>query len=103
MHHKKETENLYVKLDNYLGLTKKASFEQLQEIFNAIQQNYRSALNDFYTEAQNASIESIDITTVINFNRELFTSNKALLMAIKEIDLDEKQAENFNEIPIYKT
>lgn len=103
MHHKKETENLYIKLDNYLGLTKKASFEQLQEIFNAIQQNYSSALNDFYTEAQNASIESIDITTVINFNRELFTSNKALLMAIKEIDLDEKQAENFNEIPIYKT
>ena len=103
MHHKKETESLYIKLHNYLGLTKKASFEQLQELFNSIQKNYSSALNNFYTEAQNASIESIDITTVINFNRELFTSNKAMLMAIKEIDLDEKQAENFNEIPIYKT
>ncbi|TDD74700.1 Na/Pi cotransporter family protein [Flavobacterium caseinilyticum] len=103
MHHKKEIENLYIKLDNYLGLNKKANFEQLQEIFDAIQQNYSSALNNFYTEAQNAAIENIDITTVINFNRELFTSNKALLMAIKEIDLDEKQAENFNEIPIYKT
>ena len=103
MHHKKETESLYIKLHNYLGLTKKASFEQLQELFNSIEKNYSSALNNFYTEAQNASIESIDITTVINFNRELFTSNKAMLMAIKEIDLDEKQAENFNEIPIYKT
>ena len=103
MHHKKETESLYIKLHNYLGLTKKAKFEQLQELFNSIQKNYSSALNNFYTEAQNASIESIDITTVINFNRELFTSNKAMLMAIKEIDLDEKQAENFNEIPIYKT
>ena len=103
MHHKKETESLYIKLHNYLGLTKKAKFEQLQELFNSIQKNYSSALNNFYTEAQNASIESIDITTVINFNRELFTSNKAMLMAIKEIDLDEKQADNFNEIPIYKT
>lgn len=103
MHHKKETENLYLQLDAYLGLSKKADFEDLQKIFDSIQKNYSMALNNFYTEAQNALIENIDITTVINFNRELFTSNKAMLMAIKEIVLDEKQAENFNEIPIYKT
>jgi phosphate:Na+ symporter len=28
-------------------------------------------------------LEKIDITTVINFNRELFTSNKAMLMTVK--------------------
>ena len=103
MHHKKEIENLYLQLNAILLQDKKTNFEELQNIFNTIQSNYSSALNNFYTEVQKTAIEDIDITTVINFNRELFTSNKAILMAIKEIVLDEKLANDFNEIPIYKT
>lgn len=103
LHHKNETENLYLKLNTLLNKEKPASFEELESLFDTIQKNYTTALNTFYTEAQVASIENIDITTVINFNRELFTSNKAMLMAIKDILLDEKQAGNFNEIPTYKT
>jgi phosphate:Na+ symporter len=103
IHHKKETENLYLELNAFLTQDKTASFEELQHLFDSIQNNYSTALNTFYTEAVNAPIEKIDITTVINFNRELFTSNKAMLMAIKEILLEEKQAEYFNEISIYKT
>ena len=90
-------------MNAFLIQDKKASFEELQHLFDSIQNNYSTALNNFYTEAVNAPIEKIDITTVINFNRELFTSNKAMLMALKEIILEEKQAEYFNEIPIYKT
>lgn len=103
IHHKKDTENLYHQLNVLLTQGKKESFEELRCIFDAIQNNYSSALNNFYTEAQHAPIEDIDITTVINFNRELFTSNKAMLMAVKDILLEEKQAENFNGIPVYKT
>ncbi|MBP6180584.1 Na/Pi symporter [Flavobacterium sp.] len=103
IHHKKETENLYLQLNAFLSEDKKASFEELQHLFDSIQNNYSTALNTFYTEAVTAPIEKIDITTVINFNRELFTSNKAMLMAVKEILLEEKEAEYFNEIPIYKT
>ncbi|MFV5701047.1 Na/Pi cotransporter family protein [Flavobacterium sp. XS2P12] len=103
LHHKNETENLYLKLNTLLKKEKPVSFEELVSLFDTIQKNYTTALNAFYTEAQLATIENIDITTVINFNRELFTSNKAMLMAVKDILLDEKQAENFNEIPTYKT
>jgi phosphate:Na+ symporter len=103
IHHKKETENLYLQLNAFLCDEKKASFAELQTIFDSIQNNYSTALNDFYSEAQQAPIENLDITTIINFNRELFTSNKAMLMAVKEMILDEKQAEFFNEIPKYKT
>ncbi|MDI6033567.1 Na/Pi symporter [Flavobacterium sp. LB2P84] len=103
LHHKKETEELYLKLNMFLNTEKSSDFEELRIQFDTIQKNYTTALNTFYTEAQLAPIEDIDITTVINFNRELFTSNKAMLMAVKDILLDEKQAQNFNEIPIYKT
>lgn len=102
-HNKQETQDLYQEFHNLITAEVPANFENLQGFFNTIQENYSSALNDFYAEAQNTSLEKIDITTVINFNRELFTSNKAMLMAIKDYLLKEKQAQEINEIPIYKT
>ncbi len=102
-HHQKETENLYRQLNVLMMQEKKAGFEELQQIFESIQDNYSSALNNFYKEAQHAAIEDIDITIAINFNRELFTSNKAMLMAVKDFLLEEKDAQDFNEIPVYKT
>lgn len=103
IHHKKETAELYRKLSALLWQEKKVSFENLQDIFNEIQENYSSALHDFYKEARDAPIEDLDITTALNFNRELFTSNKAMLMAVKDYLLEEKEAEDFNEVPVYKT
>ena len=103
LYHKKETEKLYQELNAFISKEKEASFENLQAVFDTIQNNYTAVLNDFYTNAQNTAIEDIDITTIINFNRELFTSNKAILMAVKGSLLDEKQATEFNEIPVYRT
>jgi phosphate:Na+ symporter len=103
LYHKKETEKLYQELNAFISKDKEASFENLQAVFDTIQNNYTAVLNDFYTNAQNTAIEDIDITTIINFNRELFTSNKAILMAVKDSLLDEKQATEFNEIPVYRT
>jgi len=100
---KAETEELYRQLYALMEQEKKSDFEKLQSIFATIQENYSSALNDFYKEAQDAPIEDIDLTTALNFNRELFTSNKAMLIAVKDFLLEEKEAEDFNEIPVYKT
>lgn len=103
VHHKDETEKLYLKLIDLIANEKKENFKQLQDIYDTIQNNYSSALNDFYTNAQQAAIDNNDITTAINFNRELFTSHKAMLIAIKDFVLEEKEAEDFNEVPVYRT
>lgn len=103
IHHQKETEALYQQLNVLINHPEKVSFDKLQNIFSALQSNFSAALNNFYQEASNAVIEDIDITTILNFNRELFTSNKAILMAVKDFLLHEKQAEDFNEILVYKT
>ena len=102
-HHKKETESLYQQLNAQMEDKIKPDFKKLQNIFTVIQDNYSLSLNNFYKEAQNAPIENLDITTALNFNRELFTSNKAMLMAVKDFILKEKEANDFNEIPVYKT
>lgn len=100
---KAETEELYQQLNTLMELETKPDFEKLQSIFTTIQDNYSSALNDFYKEAQDGNIEDLDITTVINFNRELFTSHKAIFISIKDFLLEENEAQSFNEIPVYKT
>ena len=100
---KKITDDLYHTLNILLTKEKNASFGKLHTVFNDIQDNYSAALNSFYKEAQISAIEDLDFTTVINFNRELFTSNKAMLMAVKDFLLEEKKALEFNDLVIYQT
>jgi phosphate:Na+ symporter len=100
---KAEMEELYQQLNAFLEHETKPDFEKLQSVFFSIQDNYSRALNNFYKDAQNCNIEDMDITTVINFNRGLFSSHKAILISVKDFLLEEKEAEGFNEIPVYKT
>jgi phosphate:Na+ symporter len=100
---KKITDDLYHTLNILVTNEKNVSFGKLHTVFNDIQDNYSAALNSFYKEAQISAIEDLDFTTVINFNRELFTSNKAMLMAVKDFLLEEKKALEFNDLVIYKT
>lgn len=102
-HQKAQTEELYRQLSALLNQETGARFEALQSIFAGIQENYSFTLNNFYKEAQDAPIEDLDITTALNFNRELFTSNKAMLIAVKDLVMEEKEAQDFNEIPVYRT
>jgi phosphate:Na+ symporter len=102
IHNKQETEALYRQFNALMTEEKPANFENLQHIFNTIEENYSSALNTFYSEAQDAPLEKIDITTVINFNRELFTSNKAMLMTVKAFLLKEEETQEFHEVPLHK-
>lgn len=103
LHQKTTTQHLYDELSTLLIADLPPKFSELQQIFNRIQDSYSQALTNFYKEAQVIKIEDLDITTVINFNRELFTSNKAIFMAIKDYLLQETEAEKFNQIPVYKT
>jgi phosphate:Na+ symporter len=64
-------------------------FENLQD-FNIIEQLYFSTQQFLYRSTK-CSFRKIDITTVINFNRELFTSNKAMLMSVKNFLLKENK------------
>ena len=78
-------------------------FQSLQQLFNQVEKNFSKKLNEFYKAAKSVTLNELDITTIINFNRELFTSHKAMIMAIKDFSLDTRQAKEFNDIPEYKT
>jgi phosphate:Na+ symporter len=100
---KEETKTLYGNLYSILQQEKAVTFDALQLLFNQVTASYSLALSSFYKEAQQSPIEDIDMTIALNFNRELFTANKAMLMAIKDFSLSELDAARFNELTTYKT
>ncbi len=99
---KKQTVDLYLRLNKVLNESK-APFDELQQLFTEVQNNFNALLAQFYAEAKKTELPETDITTIINLNRELFTSNKAIIIAVKDYLLEEKQAEEFNDIPVYMT
>jgi len=102
-HHQKHTASLYFHLYRYITSQEKADFAKLKQLFDEVETDYMAALNEFYLEARQVPIENMDITIILNFNRELFTSNKAMLIAVKDLLLPELEAEAFNEVPVYRT
>jgi phosphate:Na+ symporter len=100
---KEETIELYHYLYDLLKNKRLADYNELKQVFNKAETNFMKALTEFYAEAKQAQLNEIDLTTFINFNRELFTANKALIMAAKEQVLDSEHALIFNEVPVYKT
>lgn len=101
--HKTETEELYTELNTLFNQENTSSYEKLKHILDQINNNYSLGLKQFYQDAEQNTIEDLDLTTAINFNRELFASNKALLMALKDFLLEEKQSRDFNETLVYIT
>lgn len=97
---KTQTENLYKLLNTLIEKPKKTISATLLTAFTDIQNNYISTLNNFYKEALSSPLESIDTTIVINFNRELFSSNNAMIIAVKNLLLDENELEIFNDVPV---
>lgn len=101
LQHKSEMENLYRRLRQLLARPKSARCEDFQNMFNEMYWQHNSALNAFYDAAGASLLQDTDMATAINFNREVFSANKAMLLAVKDLVLEDSQAERFNEMLVY--
>jgi phosphate:Na+ symporter len=101
--HQHETEILYKELNQLMILQPIDAYEQLSNLYKLVLANFSTSLAEFYEQLEHNFLEDIDLTLVINFNRELFTSNKAILIAVKDFLLQDKEAIKFNQILVYRT
>jgi phosphate:Na+ symporter len=44
-------------------------------------------------------VNETEITTMLNFNREIFTGFKSLVFAVKDFLLDKEQSKQFDDLP----
>jgi len=72
-------------------------FEQVVAHYNELQKGYTENLSKLYRDV--ASLNEIEISTLINFNRELYSSFKAIMWAVKDYLLTKEQAIYFSELP----
>ncbi|MBK7690114.1 MAG: Na/Pi cotransporter family protein [Bacteroidetes bacterium] len=94
---KSQTSILYTKLFTLMQEKGDIDHLQLMKVYHTIYDAYTGLLNTFYKEAQAQPISDIDMTVLINFNRELYGSNISLLVAVKDFILNETEAGLFNE------
>lgn len=76
-----------------------SAFEQMVNVYTTVQKGYTDELNSLYKEGMDYNLSDVEISTLINFNRELYNSYKAIVWAIKDYVLDKEQAKYFGELP----
>jgi phosphate:Na+ symporter len=88
--------NLYHLMDDELSETK---FEFLAD---ALEENHRLfdlVLSEVYQQINQGHLNEMEIPTILNVNREIYTANNALIFALKDILLSVEKANSFTLMP----
>jgi len=77
-------------------------FEELGKLMIDIQKNYDKLLEMVYDHSNRKHLEEEEIATVLNVNRELYSSNKAIILVLKDHKLSPSQAAQFENLPPFR-
>ncbi len=75
-------------------------FEELIRLMGQIQKDYENRLNNIYQLSAKNTLEEYDVSTLLNVNREVYSSCKALIYSLKDYLLDTIHAEDFESVPV---
>ena len=75
------------------------SSEELNALYQIISTGYSDSLKRFYHENLSRKVNEIEISTLFNFNRELYTSYKSMWFGLKDFLLTTQEAEQFDALP----
>ncbi len=73
-------------------------FEELANLKIRSKTNYNNFLESAYDIVRESKFSDIEISTLFNINREIHSSNKSLLLAVKELLLKDVQSKDFDMI-----
>lgn len=73
-------------------------FNDLRKLIQKAKMYYQEDIIESYHEAGKGVLKELDIATVFNVNRELYSSNKAIIYALNDYLFDKATAEHFEQI-----
>ncbi|MBK9557278.1 MAG: Na/Pi cotransporter family protein [Bacteroidetes bacterium] len=76
-------------------------YDKLVEYLKGVQAGYNFNLQMIYTLSANSTLSDVEIATLMNFNREIFTGNKSLIMSWKNYLLPTDLSLKFSDLPTY--
>lgn len=71
------------------------SFEKLFKLLEKVKAQYEDRMYDAFKEAGKDKLKEVDISTLFNVNRELYSSCKSLISSMKDYLLDAEHVEKF--------
>ncbi len=74
-------------------------FEELTSIYHSVTSSYTETLTQLYKENTAGQLGETEITTLLNFNREIFTAFKSFVFGVKDHLFDKEQSKYFEELP----
>lgn len=78
---------------------KKIPLDEIADFYRDTTKSYSHSLQELYKEGLEKHVDEIEISTLLNFNRELYTAFKSLIFAIKDLRLTHHDAEHFDDMP----
>ncbi|MBL7747974.1 MAG: Na/Pi cotransporter family protein [Chitinophagaceae bacterium] len=86
-------------LDLLMAGKEVSKFEKLTVLYHSVTTGYSDTLQQLYRESMASRVNEMEISTLINFNRELYTSFKSVLFSLKDFLLTPGEAEYFDAMP----
>lgn len=81
------------------AFSKQKMFPGLVEVYRKISTSYNDRLQVFYSKGPLAELSDIEVSTIINLNREVYSAFKSLVFALKDGQLTGDEARYFEELP----
>lgn len=75
------------------------NFEKLTSLYKSVTAGYPATLRSLYGENVTSHVNETEISTLINYNRELYTFFKSVLFGLKDFLLSVKEADYFDSLP----
>lgn len=99
--HSTERCELICRLLNHLLFEtgKGSKLEQIKSLYSTITEGYSENLQLLYKESLARLVNETEISTLINFNREIHSAYKSIVIALKDYLLTESEGEFFDNIP----
>ena len=75
------------------------SLKEVTDVYQSIQESYKVMLSELRGDGLREHLTEVEFSTVVNFNREIYTLEKSIAFAVKSIVLNEADAGKFDELP----
>jgi len=96
---KEEVKKICVAIQELLNDDQQDRTKALSAIYKSVTAGYTGTLQHLYKEGTAGKVNETEITTMLNFNREIFTGFKSLVFAAKDHLLDKEQSKDFDDLP----
>ena len=74
-------------------------YEELLNLYRSTVDDYEQSLHNLYNGSLSLNLDTIEVSTLLNFNREMVSAFKSVLFAMKDLVLDEGRGDEFEALP----